>query len=96
MLFLYRPEYYKLEEFENGDPSKGQAEVIIAKHRNGSLEDVRLKFIAHLAKFANNDYDGNFDPKAGISNSTDFVNNPTTTKSSRMNNIEEDDNLSPF
>ncbi len=96
VLFLYRPEYYKLEEFENGDPSKGQAEVIIAKHRNGSLEDVRLKFIAHLAKFANNDYEGNFDPQAGISNSTDFVNNPTTTKSSRMNNIEEDDNLSPF
>ena len=33
-----------------------QAEIIIAKHRNGSLENVRLKFISHLAKFSDLDY----------------------------------------
>lgn len=50
--FIYRPEYYGMHEWENGDPSDGQAEIIIAKHRNGSLEDVRLRFEGALAKFS--------------------------------------------
>jgi replicative DNA helicase len=29
-------------------PTAGQAEIMIAKHRNGSIENVRLKFIGHL------------------------------------------------
>ncbi len=96
VLFLYRPEYYKINEFEDGSPAEGQAEVIIAKHRNGALETVRLKFIARLAKFTNNDFEENYNPQAGISNSGEFENKPTVNKSSRMNNVEEDDNLSPF
>ncbi|MBS1557099.1 MAG: replicative DNA helicase [Bacteroidetes bacterium] len=55
VMFLYRPEYYKITEYEDGTPSQGVAEVIIAKHRNGSLENVRLKFIGKYTKFA--DYD---------------------------------------
>lgn len=53
--FIYRPEYYKIEEWddEHQSPTQGQAEFIIAKHRNGSLENVRLKFIGHLGKFDN-------------------------------------------
>ena len=53
--FIYRPEYYGIEEWEDGEPSNSQAEVIIAKHRNGSLEDVRLRFIGELAKFSDLD-----------------------------------------
>ena len=53
--FIYRPEYYQIEEWEDGDSSMGQAEIIIAKHRNGSLDDVRLRFIAELAKFSDLD-----------------------------------------
>lgn len=53
--FIYRPEYYGIEEWEDGEPSSGQAEVIIAKHRNGSLEDVRLRFVGELAKFSDLD-----------------------------------------
>lgn len=51
--FIYRPEYYKLEfwDDEQGTPSAGQAEIIIAKHRNGALENVRLQFINSQAKF---------------------------------------------
>jgi replicative DNA helicase len=37
-------------------PTAGQAEIMIAKHRNGSIENVRLKFIGHLGKFDNLDY----------------------------------------
>ena len=54
--FIYRPEYYKIYEWDNGDDSRGQGELIIAKHRNGSLKNVRLKFIAEFAKFSNLDY----------------------------------------
>ncbi|MGB1971952.1 MAG: replicative DNA helicase, partial [Flavobacteriaceae bacterium] len=33
--------------------SIGQAEFIVAKHRNGGLDNIRLKFIGHLGKFDN-------------------------------------------
>ena len=54
--FIYRPEYYKIYEWDNGDDSRSQAEIIIAKHRNGALENVRLKFTAEFAKFSDIDY----------------------------------------
>jgi replicative DNA helicase len=53
--FIYRPQYYQIEEWEDGEPCENQAEIIIAKHRNGSLEDVRLRFIGELAKFSDLD-----------------------------------------
>jgi replicative DNA helicase len=45
--FLYRPEYYKIDEWDDDEasPTAGQAEIMIAKHRNGSIENVRLKFM---------------------------------------------------
>jgi len=52
VIFLYRPEYYGLEEFE-GMNAQGLAIAIIAKHRNGALEDIRLGFKAELTKFTN-------------------------------------------
>ena len=55
-MFLYRPEYYKITVDEEGIPTQGLAEVIVAKHRNGSLDTVRLKFIGKYTKFA--DFDG--------------------------------------
>ena len=54
--FIYRPEYYKIFEWDNGDDSRGQAEIMIAKHRNGSLANIRLKFTAEFARFSNLDY----------------------------------------
>ena len=53
--FIYRPEYYGVTEWEDGSSTDGQGELIIAKHRNGSLEDVRLKFIGPLITFADLD-----------------------------------------
>ncbi|MEN9337520.1 MAG: Replicative helicase [Bacteroidota bacterium] len=61
--FIYRPEYYKIEEWDDDEqsPTQGQAEFIIAKHRNGSLENIRLKFIGSLGKFDNlDDFGGGF------------------------------------
>jgi replicative DNA helicase len=55
--FIYRPEYYGLTEWDDEErtPCEGQAEFIVAKHRNGGLENIRLKFTAHLAQFSNLD-----------------------------------------
>ena len=55
--FIYRPEYYKIEEWDDEErsPTEGQAEFIIAKHRNGGLDNIRLKFIGKLGKFDNLD-----------------------------------------
>jgi len=51
--FIYRPEYYKIEEWDDEEhsPTEGQAEFIVAKHRNGGLDEIRLKFVGHLGKF---------------------------------------------
>lgn len=55
VLFLYRPEYYGITEDEVGNSTQGKTEVIIAKHRNGSLDSVSLKFIAKYTKFTDLD-----------------------------------------
>jgi len=51
--FIYRPEYYGQTEWDDEErtPCEGQAEFIVAKHRNGGLDSIRLKFIGHLAQF---------------------------------------------
>jgi replicative DNA helicase len=53
--FIYRPEYYGLEVWDDDEatPCTGQAEFIIAKHRNGALDNVRLRFIKEQASFTN-------------------------------------------
>ena len=61
--FIYRPEYYKIDEWDDEErsPTEGQGEFIVAKHRNGGLENIRLKFIGHLGKFDNlDDFDTPF------------------------------------
>ena len=55
--FIYRPEYYKIDEWDDDEhtPTAGQGEFIVAKHRNGGLDEIRLKFVGHLGKFENLD-----------------------------------------
>ena len=52
-----RDRYYKIDEWDDEErsPTQGQGEFIVAKHRNGGLENIRLKFIGHLGKFDNLD-----------------------------------------
>ena len=53
--FIHRPEYYGLTTDENNMSTAGMAEIIIAKHRNGEVTDVPLRFIKEQAKFADAD-----------------------------------------
>jgi replicative DNA helicase len=51
VMFLYRPEYYNLNNGEDGANTKGVAEVIIAKHRNGPTGSVELRFNKNFGRF---------------------------------------------
>lgn len=57
VMFLYRPEYYEMSQNAEGESVKGLTEVKIAKHRNGSLETIKLKALLHIQKFTNWDED---------------------------------------
>ena len=61
VMFLYRPEYYDITANEFGENNKGETHVKIAKHRNGSLETIKLKALLHIQKFIEDD-GGDFNP----------------------------------
>ncbi len=83
--FLYRPEYYQIMEDENGNSTKGMADILISKHRNGALGDVRLRFIGEFSKFADPE-DTNF-ASVAIDPNTQAAN--VITRPSKMNTEED-------
>ena len=50
VVFIHRPEYYKISEDDQGSTA-GLAEIVIAKHRNGPTGIVRMKFENQYALF---------------------------------------------
>ncbi len=91
--FIYRAEYYGIIEHPDNIDTKGLGELIIAKHRNGALETIKMKFIGHLAKFANYD---TFSADAGIGGSAmqpneEFAQPQTMTMPSRINTMDDED-----
>ena len=60
VLFIHRPEYYGLTTDKDGGSTEGIAEIIIAKHRNGAVGDVRLRFRKELARFQNLEDDAEY------------------------------------
>jgi len=97
VLFLYRPEYYGLDQDENGNSTAGIGEVIIAKHRNGETGTVPLRFIGKYVKFTdlepgyNSGAGNNQDPFSNISPSTQFE---SITLKPNWDNANDDD--APF
>ena len=55
--FIHRPEYYKIYSDDKGNDLRGMAEIIIAKHRNGAVGDVLLRFKGEFTRFSNPDDD---------------------------------------
>lgn len=77
--FIHRPEYYKIYEDNNHNDLHGVAEIIIAKHRNGGVGDVRLAFRSDLALFDNI--------------GAESMDGKQTVRGSRMNDVPQDDPL---
>lgn len=102
VMFLYRPEYYGITEDENGQPTQGVGEVIIAKHRNGSLENVQLKFVGKFTKFTDLDAGGfgggfpttygNTFPSGGSGVPSEFNSGNAFTVPSRINKPDKNTN----
>jgi len=60
--FIYRPEYYDVTTNEMGESNRGETHVRIAKHRNGSLETIKLRAMLHIQKFVDDDGGDGFNP----------------------------------
>ena len=102
VMFLYRPEYYNITANEFGESNKGETHVRIAKHRNGSLETIKLRALLHIQKFTEMEGDdfggmgkpqGNWKPvpgNEGDNNARLFI-----QKGSKMNDGEFDEDA-PF
>ena len=63
VLFIHRPEYYKITEDEQGNSLIGMAEIIVSKHRNGATGEVRLRFRPEAIRFediADENFGGGF------------------------------------
>ena len=87
--FIYRPEYYQILEDEEGQSLKGVAEVIVAKHRNGALDTVKLRFTDKFARFSNLD-DPDFDALPA-----DTFESPQSAVITRSSKINDDEDI-PF
>src|SRR5919112_1906097 len=53
--FMYRPEYYDVTQNEMGESNRGETHIRIAKHRNGSLETIKLRALLEIQRFIDDD-----------------------------------------
>jgi replicative DNA helicase len=98
VMFLYRPEYYDITTTEMGENNRGETHVRIAKHRNGSLETIKLRALLNIQKFTEEEggigmsgLNSNWKPVSdvdGQGGARVFV-----QTGSRMNDIDSDDDM---
>ncbi|MBI1837374.1 MAG: replicative DNA helicase [Flavobacteriia bacterium] len=91
--FIYRPEYYGFMEDEDGNSNQGVGEIIIAKHRNGALDRVRLRFIGEYARFDNID---NYNEEVLQTNIPSSMNANTSFDSGERNTITIQSKMNSF
>jgi replicative DNA helicase len=100
VMFLYRPEYYDITSNEFGESNKGETHIRIAKHRNGSLETIKLRALLHIQKFVEADFGdegGGFPMGGNFRPVTPEEGGPRVfiQKGSRMNDVNFDEET-PF
>lgn len=106
VMFLYRPEYYEITANEQGESTKGETYVKIAKHRNGSLDTIKLRALLHIQKFIEDsdgggDFGGfpggggNWKPVSGLDGGDAGGAKLYIQKGSKMNDDQFDDDA-PF
>jgi replicative DNA helicase len=105
VIFLYRPEYYGVNNDENGQSIEGETHIYIAKNRSGSTDTVKLKFIKEYQKFVDLETgfnNGFYNARAGISQDpSDFdksklyIQDGFQTLQSKANDVAFDDDDFP-
>ncbi|MGB8194926.1 MAG: replicative DNA helicase [Chitinophagaceae bacterium] len=101
VMFLYRPEYYDITSNEMGESNRGETHVRIAKHRNGSLETIKLRALLHIQKFVDwdgDDFTGGALPPGGNWKPVQDADGPKLyiQHGSKMNDVPFDDEEAPF
>lgn len=108
VLFIHRPEKYGFIEDEEGNSLLGLAEIILAKHRNGALADIKLRFRGELAKFEDyeDEYIGAFPDENGDNGGALTFGSKMNEESKKTNSSDDDmfdlgsnrnfDNEAPF
>ncbi len=83
--FIHRPSYYtKSTEDAEGNDIRDLSEFIIAKHRNGSTETIKLRFVSRYVRFE--DWNKSFDTvRESVDNPTAEATTPTMRIESRWN-----------
>lgn len=100
--FIYRPEYYKIDEWDDEEhtPTENQAEFIVAKHRNGGLDNIRLRFVKELGRFENLDsFDSPFEFHSKMNaaaNDDTFKPETFPTTDEAFDSPEQEDDDVPF
>ncbi len=62
VMFLYRPEYYGINNDEMGQAIEGETHIHIAKNRSGQTDTVKVRFIKEYQKFVDLDDGSGFYP----------------------------------
>jgi len=82
VIFIHRPEYYGFLEDEDGNSLAGLAEIILSKHRNGAVGDIKLRFEKEMARFSDLD---DVDYSDYLNKANVNAVSPAVTYKSRMN-----------
>lgn len=53
VMFIHREEYYQTREEAEQDETKGLAEIIVAKQRNGPTGDIKVAWLSKFTRFEN-------------------------------------------
>lgn len=97
VVFIHRPEYYGITTDKDGNSNEGVAEIIIAKHRSGSVGTVRLRFTKELIKFSNLDFSANNNMDFGSRNNNNIVEKPSSSPESYAGySMPQADSEEPF
>jgi replicative DNA helicase len=95
--FIYRAEYYGITEHPDGIDTAGLGELILAKHRHGALDTIKMKFVKNLAKFTNYDTFGDLGMAGGAMQPNAAFGSPVTkTLPSKMNDDPVSGGDAPF
>lgn len=95
--FIYRPEYYGIDEWddEGATPTKNEAEFIVAKHRNGGLDNIKLKFIGQFGRFENLNTETLTEVNSILNSDNERPDFPDASHFGEFNSSNPDDDL-PF
>jgi replicative DNA helicase len=93
--FIHRPEYYGIKTSTDGRDLTGLAEIIVAKHRNGAVDDVWLSFKNSYVRFDNlHDIGVNHEFTSKINNNN--IVDPSAQSNGNFYADSNDNNKFPF